>query len=96
MQSKKGEIKKRLCKIELVNHIKYSKNFYKYFSNKNKSSIDPLHEEGDIITTDIEIEEILNKHFGTAFTSENLNNVPEFNLSYGKKIEASKNIFQNK
>ena len=34
--------------------------------------------------------EILNNHFGIIFTSENRNNVPEFNLSYRKKT------FQNK
>ena len=58
--------------------------------------MDPLHEEGNIITTDIEISEILNNHFGTVFTSENLNNVPEFNLSYRKKDRGSNDIFQNK
>ena len=52
MQKKKGEIKKskRLCRIELANIIKDSKNFFKYFNYKNqKSSIGPLHEEGEII-----------------------------------------------
>ena len=51
---------------------------------KNKKA---LYEGGDIITPDIEIAEILNNEFGTVFTSENLNNVPEFNLLYRKKIE---------
>ena len=60
MQRKKAEIRKskRLCQIKLANGIKDSKNFLKYFSNNNnkKNSKSPLHEEGDIITTDTEIE----------------------------------------
>ena len=44
-----------------------------------------MHEEGDI-TTVIEIAELLNNHFGTVFTSENLNHIPEFNI-YRKKME---------
>ena len=36
----------------------------------------------------------MNNHFGTVFTSENLNNVPEFNLPYRKKIEASMIYFK--
>ena len=53
-----------------------------------------MHEEGEIITTDIEITEILNNPFSTVSTSDNLNNVPEFNLSYRKKIEAPKTYFK--
>ena len=64
MQSKKGEIRKskRLCEIKLASIIKVSKKFFKYFSNnkKQKSSIVPLNEEGEIITIDIEIAEMLN------------------------------------
>ena len=55
-----------------------------------------MHEGGDIITPNIEIAEILNNEFGTVFTSENLNNVPEFNLSYRKKDRWPNDIFQNK
>ena len=59
MQSNKGEIRKskRLCEIELANSIKDSQYFFKYFRNNKipKSSIDLSHEEGDFITTDIEI-----------------------------------------
>ena len=81
-KKKKGEIRKsrRLWEIELANSIKDRKNF-KYFSNNKKqnSSIGPLHLESDIITTNMENGKILNNDFG--------NNVPEFNLSYRKKIE---------
>ena len=53
LQINKGEIRKnqRLCGIELANSIKDNKNFFKYFINnkKQKSSIGPLHEEGEII-----------------------------------------------
>ena len=92
LHTKKGEIRKskRLCEIELANNIKDSKQFFKYFSNnkKQKSSIGPLLEEGNIISTDIEIADILNNHFGSVFTTENLNNIPDFNLSHNKKIES--------
>ena len=37
---------------------------------------------------------MLNNHFSTAFTTENLNNVPDFNLSYRKKIETSMTYFR--
>ena len=47
-----------------------------------------MHEEGEIIKTVIEIVEMLNNHFSTAFISENLNNVPDFKLSDMKKIKA--------
>ena len=65
-------------------HHKNSKNFFKYFSNnkKQKNIIGPLHEEGDIITTDIKIAEILNNNF-IVFTPENFSNIPEFNLIIG-------------
>ena len=53
-----------------------------------------MHEEGENITTDIEIAEILNNHFSSVFTSENLNNVPDFNLSYRKRIEAPMTYFR--
>ena len=43
-------------------------------------------EEGNIISTDIEIADILNNHFGSVFTTENLNNIPDLNLSYRKKM----------
>ena len=48
-------------------------------------------EEG---TTDVENSKMLNNHFSIVFTSENLNNVPEFNLSYTKKIEAPMTYFR--
>ena len=56
---------KRLCEIESANSIKDRKNIFKYFSNnkKQKRSVGPLHEEGDIITTNMEIAELLNNHF---------------------------------
>ena len=86
MQSKKGEIRKskRLCETELANSIKDSKNFFKYFSNnkKQKSSIGPLHEEGDV-TTDIEIAEILNNHFSTVFNQRIL--IMFLNLTCNKR-----------
>ena len=41
------------------------------------------------ISTDFEIAEVLNNHFCTVFALENLNNIPEFNLSYKKNIEAT-------
>ena len=70
-------------------------NFFKYFNNnkKQKSSIGPLHEEGEIITTDIKIVEMLNNHFGTVFTSKNRNNVHDFDLTYRKKDRGFKDIF---
>ena len=74
MQSKKGEIRRssRPYEIELANSIKYSKHFKQYFGNnyKQKSSIGPLHEEGDIITTGTEIADMLNNYFGSVFTRE--------------------------
>ena len=42
----------------------------------------------------IEIAEMLNNHFSIIFTSENLNNVPDFNLSYKKKIEVQISHFR--
>ena len=51
-----------------------------------------MKEEGEIITTDIAIVEILNNHFSTIFTLENLNNIPDFNLSFRKKIETPMKI----
>ena len=36
---------------------------------------------------------MLNKHFGSVFTSENLK-VPDFNLAYRKKIEALMTYFR--
>ena len=92
MQSKKGEIRKRKRLCELANRLKDIKHFFKYFSNnkKQKSSIGLLLlEEGNIILTDTEIADILNNHFGSVFTTENLNNIPDFNLSYMKKIESN-------
>ena len=87
---KKGETRKskRLCEIELANSIKGSKNVFKYIRNnkKQKSSIGKLQEEGENITIDIEIPEILNY-------SETLN-VPDFNSSYRKKIEAPMTYFR--
>ena len=84
LHTTKEEIRKnkRVCKIELANSIQDCKGLFKYFSNnkKHKSSIGPLMEEGDIIATDIEIADILNNHFGSISTTENLNNVPEFDL----------------
>ena len=53
-----------------------------------------MHEEGKNITTDIEIAEILNNRFSPIFTSENLKNVPNFNLSYRKRIEAPITYFR--
>ena len=53
-----------------------------------------MHEEGENITTDIEIAEILNHHFSSVFTSENLNNVPNFHLFYIKRIEAPMTYFR--
>ena len=53
-----------------------------------------MNEEEEIITTDSEIEEILHNHFGTVFTSQNLNNVPEFSMSYRKNIEAPMTYFK--
>ena len=50
-----------------------------------------MQEEGENITTDIEITEILN-NFGMLFKSEDLNKVPEFNFSY-IKIKASMTRF---
>ena len=51
--------KGKLGKVrDYTNSIKESKNFFnKYFSNnkRQKSSIGPLHEEGEIIKIDIEI-----------------------------------------
>ena len=47
-----------------------------------------MHKEGENIITDIKIPEILNNHFRSVFTPENLNNVPDFKLLYRKKIEA--------
>ena len=87
---KKGETRKskRLCEIELANSIKGSKNVFKYMRNnkKQKSSMRPLQKEEENITTDIEISEILN-------CSETLN-VPDFNSSYRKKIEAPMTYFR--
>ena len=63
MQINNGEIRKNKTLHEkgLTNIIKDSKNFFESFRNKKqKNSIGPLHEEGDIIITDIEIKEILN------------------------------------
>ena len=54
----------------------------------------PLIEEDNIITMDIVIIEILNNYFGSIFTSENLNNIPEFNLSYRKKIKTPMTYFR--
>ena len=54
-----------------------------------------MYEEGEIITTYIEIAEMLNNHFSKVFTSQNLNNVPAFNLSYTKKIEAPTTYFNS-
>ena len=58
-----------------------------------KQYIGPLHEEGKI-TTDIEITEILNNHFSSIFISENLNNVPDFNLTYFRINEKEINIWK--
>ena len=46
------------------------------------------------MATDIEIIEILNYNFSFVFTSENLNNVSDINLSYRKKIEAPMTYFR--
>ena len=71
--------------MNLASSIKGNKQIFKYLKNnkKHKSSICSLLEKGDIITTDIEITEILNNQFLTitTFTSENLNKIPEFNLT---------------
>ena len=81
LQSKKGQIRKskRLYDIKIRNGRKDSKNFFKHFTNnkKQKSSIGPLHEEREVIATDIDIAVILNNHFDAVFISENLNNVPD-------------------
>ena len=44
-----------------------------------KKNVGLLLEKVHIATTDIEIAEILNNHFGNVFTSERLNNFHEFN-----------------
>ena len=53
-----------------------------------------MHEKGAVITTDVNIAEILNNRFGTVFTSENISNVPEFSLFYWKNIEAPMSYFR--
>ena len=44
----------------------------------------------------MEIAEILNNHFSSVFTSENPNNVPDFNFSYRKKLEPPMTYFRKK
>ena len=43
-----------------------------------------------------DVEMYLNNHFSTVFASENLNNVPDFKLSYRKKNRDPSDIFQDK
>ena len=55
----------------------------------------PLHEEGDIIITDTEIAEILNIIILVLFLPQRIfNNVPEFNMSYRKKLAAPMTYFR--
>ena len=44
---------------------------------KQKSSTSPLHEEGEIITTYVEIAEILNNHSGNLMLGIMINKSPE-------------------
>ena len=53
-----------------------------------------MHEEGDIITTDIRYCRNNKYLFWYCFLYENINNVPEFNLSYRKNIEAPVTYFR--
>ena len=61
-----------------------------------------MHEEGDTITTDSEIADILNNHFRIVYTSENLNDVNklgpgEINLKTFKiSVQKSNSSEENK
>ena len=71
-------------------------NSFEYFRNNRKQKRIQVHckIKGENITTDIEIAQMLNNHFSYVFISQNLNNVPDFNLSYRKKIEAPMTYFR--
>ena len=56
--------------------------FWKYVSNKTKTKgkiVDLLDDNGEIITDDFTKSEILNNHFASVFTNEDLSSIPEFN-----------------
>ena len=67
--------------MKLAENIKNdSKSFYKYVRNrqKKKDIVGPLtNDEGDIIMDDKETAEELNKYFGSVFSQEDVENIPE-------------------
>ena len=77
-----------------------SKIFWNYVRSKRKSTNDLVAlklENGHVITNDDEITDSTNKYFASVFTSENLNNIPSFDVIGGgaKVIEARKRRCQS-
>ena len=66
---------------KLANNVKIdSKSFYTYVRSKQKKKdrVGPLkNSQGEVIREDEESAEILNEYFGSVFTRENLQNIPE-------------------
>ena len=77
-EKKKEEFENKLAADVKTN----PKSFWKYVSSKTKSKgkiIELKDTSGQITTDDSEKAEILNNHFASVFTSENTDNIPEFN-----------------
>ena len=70
---------------------KNSKGFWKLVRQKTKvnAGITDLVVDGKTVTSDIEKAEVLNNHFSSVFTIENLGNVPRAGLGFFRKNRIS-------
>ena len=79
----KGTIKKAVIDYEQklsVNIKNDNKSFYTYVRSKQKrkDTVGPLKNmQDEVISNDVEIAELLNNYFGSVFTKEDLENIPE-------------------
>ena len=69
---------------KIASEVKHNpKQFWKYVNSKTKTKgkiVDLLDSDGNITTDDYKKAEILNGHFASVFTVEDLNNVPDFTI----------------
>jgi len=94
---KRNSVRKLTRSLRISNEAKIAQNirpnpkqFWKYVTSKTKakSSIPNISApDGNEATTDFEKATVLNSHFGTVFTKENLSNIPHmYTYPYSKRL----------
>ena len=76
----KRKIERKLAK----NKKKHSKRFFSYIKKrtKNKVTVGPLREEGEMVTDSEKMAEVLNAWYCSVFINENLTDIPEAEKLY--------------